>query len=638
MNDKNKTKPELIKELTQLRQEASELQGSLARQEAILEAIGDPVSIQDTDFRVLYQNAAHKKLVGDQVGKYCYKAYSKRDEICIECPLVLSFKDSRIHTAQKKGGNTETGPMHVEITASPLRDQEGKVIAGIEVVRNISERIKAQQALVAAEAKFRSIVEQSMVGIYIIKDNKFSYINPKFAEIFGYTADEIISSKTVPDLVYEEDRTLVAENIRKRLTGEQKSIHYTFRGQKKDGTVIDIEVHGTKVDSDGSVSIIGTLLDTTENKKAGVMDSIGLLAGGIAHNFNNILTAIAGNLSLAKMYAKPGQEVFDILSEAEKATLRAKNLVYQLLTFSKGGLPIKKPVSLAKLAQDAADFALSGSDIKLDLSVQDDLWMVNADEIQISQVITNLAENARQAMNKGGSIEITMQNVLIDQISALPLKQGGYVKIAVADQGTGISEDQIRKVFDPFFTTKKEGTGLGLAASYSIIKKHDGHITVQSTPGSGTVFEVYLPAHQDKKADEESDDRRPRIKRGKILVMDDEEIVRDVVARMLEQCGYSAEFARDGAEAIELYRSSRESETPFEAVILDLIVPEKMGGKEAMEKLLEIDSEVKAIVSSGYSNDPVMANFKEYGFKSVLSKPYKMEDLCRSLDALLNRT
>lgn len=375
-----------------------------------------------------------------------------------------------------------------------------------------------------------------------------------------------------------------------------------------------------------------------EMKRVQEMDSIGLLAGGIAHNFNNILTAIAGNLSLAKMYAKPGLEVFDILSEAEKATLRAKNLVYQLLTFSKGGLPIRKLISLPKLVKDAVDFALSGFDIKLDFSVQEGLWMVNADEIQISQVINNLAENARQAMSKGGAISVHLENVSVDRTSGQQLVEGDYVKISIEDQGSGIPEQVLEKIFDPFFTTKNEGTGLGLAASYSIIKKHDGHITVKSIPGSGTIFEIYLPADRDKKAGEESADRRPHIKRGKVLVMDDEEIVRDVVERMLVQCGYGAEFARDGAEAIELYKSSKEFGNPFEAVILDLIVPEKMGGKEAIEKLLEIDPEVKAIVSSGYSNDPVMANFKDYGFKSVLSKPYKMDDLCRTLDKLLSRT
>ncbi len=372
-------------------------------------------------------------------------------------------------------------------------------------------------------------------------------------------------------------------------------------------------------------------------KGAGEMDSIGILAGGIAHNFNNILTVIAGNLSLAKMYAKPGQEVFDILSEAEKATLRAKNLVYQLLTFSKGGLPIKKLISIQKAIQDAADFALSGTDIKCDMQIQDDLWIVNADEIQLVQVINNLLENARQAMQQGGTITVRMENARIDKGEISALTEGDYVKISIQDQGSGIPEQFLEKIFDPFFTTKKDGTGLGLAAAYSIISKHDGYITLTSAPDIGTIFDIYLPAQPDKKPLEETRESRRHIKRGKVLVMDDEEIVRDVVERMLEQCGYGVEFAKDGAEAIDIYRSSRESGKPFEAVILDLIVPEKMGGKETIEKLIEIDPAVKAIVSSGYSNDPVMANYRDYGFSSVLSKPYKLDDLCKTLDKLMNR-
>lgn len=372
-------------------------------------------------------------------------------------------------------------------------------------------------------------------------------------------------------------------------------------------------------------------------KGAGEMDSIGILAGGIAHNFNNILTVIAGNLSLAKMYAKPGLEVFDILTEAEKATLRAKNLVYQLLTFSKGGLPIKKLISIQKAIKDAVDFALSGTDIKCDMQIQDDLWIVNADEIQLVQVINNLIENARQAMQQGGTITVRIENARIDKGLIPALAEGDYVKISIQDQGSGIPEQVLERIFDPFFTTKKDGTGLGLAAAFSIISKHDGHITVKSAPDIGTIFDIYLPAQPDKKPLEETRESRRHIKRGKVLVMDDEEIVRDVVQRMLEQCGYGVEFAKDGAEAIDLYRSSRESGPPFEAVILDLIVPEKMGGKETIEKLLEIDPAVRAIVSSGYSNDPVMANYRDYGFSSVLSKPYKLDDLCKTLDKLMNR-
>lgn len=374
-----------------------------------------------------------------------------------------------------------------------------------------------------------------------------------------------------------------------------------------------------------------------ELQKAQKLGSLGILAGGIAHNFNNILTAIAGNISLAKMYAKPGLEVFDILTEAEKASLKAKNLVQQLLTFSTGGMPKKKAISIAKLIKDSANFALSGSNVRCAFSILDDLWTVEVDEDQISHAINNLIINAKQAMSEGGVIKVSTENITIGSENFLPLKDGKYINISIEDQGSGIPEEDLQKIFDPYFTTKQGGSGLGLATAYSIIKKHDGHITVESKPGVGTTSYIYLPAYEEKILTMNSEGKVSITSsgRGKILVMDDEEIVSSVVGRMLAQCGYEADFAKDGTEAITLYKKAKASDQPFEAVIIDLIIFGGMGGKEAIKKLFEIDPDVKAIVSSGYSSDPVMANFKDYGFKSVLSKPYKMEELCKVLHSVI---
>lgn len=386
--------------------------------------------------------------------------------------------------------------------------------------------------------------------------------------------------------------------------------------------------------------VIEHVRDITERKqmeaeiqKAQKLESLGILAGGIAHDFNNIFTAIIGNISLAKMYAKPGLEMYDILTEVEKASLRAKNLTTQLLTFSKGGTPVKKLASVTKLIRDSANFALSGSNVRCEISMPDDLWPVEVDKGQISQVIHHLIINAQQAMPQGGIIRLKAENIAVGKGHYLPLNEGKYIKISLEDEGIGIPQEHLSKIFDPYFTTKQEGSGIGLATAYSIIKNHEGYITAESKLGVGTTFHIYLPASEEKiQLIKDTLTVSPvGSGRGNILVMDDDEIVRIVVDRMLGQCGYEAEFAEDGKEAIELYKKAKESGAPFDAVIIDLVIPAGMGGKEAIQKLLELDPDIKAIVSSGYSDDPVMSNYKEYGFKGALAKPYEITDLRQML-------
>lgn len=366
--------------------------------------------------------------------------------------------------------------------------------------------------------------------------------------------------------------------------------------------------------------------------KAQKLESIGIIAGGIAHDFNNILTAISGNVSLAKMYVKPGEKAFEKLTKAEKASIRAKDLTRQLLTFSKtGGAPDKTTTSIAELAKDSAGFALRGSNIRLEFSLPDNLCPVDVDEGQINQVINNLIINASQAMPEGGTIVLGAENVTIGRKNNLQLRHGKYVKILIKDQGIGIPEPAISKIFDPYFTTKPKGSGLGLATAYSIIKKHDGTINVESQSGVGTTFSIYLPVSQKGSIPLKAEEKKPHGGKGKILIMDDEKEIRDLVSEMLKSIGYDVEFAVDGREAIETFKMSKKSKNPFDAVILDLTVPGGMGGRKAIQKLREFDREVKAIVSSGYTNDPIMIDFERYGFTDVIAKPYKLAELSEVL-------
>ena len=374
-----------------------------------------------------------------------------------------------------------------------------------------------------------------------------------------------------------------------------------------------------------------------ERLKASKLESIGVLAGGLAHDFNNILTAILMNISLAKKCAYPQEEVFRRLTEAEKASLRAKDLTQQLLTFSKGGLPVKKTISIAQLIRDSVNFVLRGSSVRCEFFLSEDLWPVEVDEGQITQVIHNLVINAQQAMPQGGVIQIYGENVMISAEEAglgLPLPAGNYIKISLKDSGVGIPEEHLTKIFDPYFTTKEKGSGLGLTTVYSIIQKHKGYITAQSKLGAGTTFHLYLPASQKSIPTENRVEENPPSGKGKILIMDDENIVTEAVSQMLSYMGYQVEVAKDGSEAIQLYQKAKELGQPFQVTIMDLTVPGGMGGKEAIARLREIDPHVKAIVSSGYSNDPVMANFQQYGFSGVIAKPYRWEELSKLLQNL----
>ena len=375
----------------------------------------------------------------------------------------------------------------------------------------------------------------------------------------------------------------------------------------------------------------------TELARVQRLESIGILAGGIAHDFNNFLTGILGNISLARMRGDSEDEIIERLMEAEKASLRARDLTQQLLTFAKGGELAKNIASIVDLLKDAASFALSGSNVKCQFFITDKLWPVEIDEGQINQVTSNIVINAGQATPNGGAIKLYAENMIVGSEHALPLPDGKYVKISIEDKGVGIPQEHLQQIFEPYFTTKQTGSGLGLATAYSIIKKHDGHITVESQTGVGTTFHAYLPAFPDETFTAEEDEVRiTETGEGRILVMDDEDMVRKVLRDTLAVFGYEVTTAADGTTAIELYKEAAKSGNPFVAVIMDLTIPGGMGGMEAIQKLTEFDPDVKAVVSSGYSNDPIMTNFRECGFCGVIAKPYKMSKLNTVLHNVIN--
>jgi two-component system cell cycle sensor histidine kinase/response regulator CckA len=417
--------------------------------------------------------------------------------------------------------------------------------------------------------------------------------------------------------------------------------------QRKDGSTLWISMSSVHADLDGRPSVVSFFIDTTEKRlleeersKVQKLDAIGTLAGGIAHDFNNLLQGVFGYISLAKLARDDQEESLAALEKAELALHMSVRLTNQLLTFSKGGKPVKKALELRPVIENAVKFALSGSRTGYRIECSGDLRHVDADDGQIGQVIQNIVLNADQAMPDGGQVVVSAKNVLAPGPDTPPrLKSGHYVMIRIVDTGVGIPEQYRAKIFDPYFTTKEKGSGLGLATSYSIVKNHDGVIELLSEPGKGSEFVVYLPALEVART--RPPEARPlpeaqALRKGRVLVMDDDRIILDVAGQMLSRLGHAVEYAENGVQAIEKYSAAMQEGQPFDVVILDLTVRGGMGGAEAIGTLLALDPAVRAVVSSGYSDDPVTSRHRELGFKAFLKKPYNVKEMSDVIVHLLN--
>ncbi|OQX17902.1 MAG: hypothetical protein BWK76_09085 [Desulfobulbaceae bacterium A2] len=373
------------------------------------------------------------------------------------------------------------------------------------------------------------------------------------------------------------------------------------------------------------------------------LESVGVLAGGIAHDFNNMLTGILGNLNLARIYLPMDNQARPLLDSAEQASLRARALTQQLLTFSKGGEPVRQQASLAELIRETCDFVLAGSSIRVQLDLAPDLAPAAIDKGQIGQVLQNILLNAIQAMPGGGIIQLRAENHHHTPDAPLALPTGDYVKVTVQDNGVGIPAEYLPRIFDPYFTTKQHGSGLGLAITHSIISKHEGLIQAESTPGKGTTLTFYLPSRPaapgvQATAITHAEDQLCAASGSRVLIMDDEPMIREVAGKMLERAGYEVLYAVDGEEALAQYRTGMEISHPIDLVIMDLTIPGGMGGQEAVGKLMALDPAARVIVSSGYANDPVMSRYQDYGFLGCIGKPYEMQSLLDEVARVLRLT
>ncbi len=527
----------------------------------------------------------------------------------------------------------------VEITSHGITF--GPRRARFVIAHDITSSKRAEEALRRSEEKYRDLFENANDAIFIVDaDLHYVEVNKKAVELLGYSKEELHMMRIVDVIPPEQVPRSQAEFEKLRNRGAYEK--FLGKVRTKNGRWLDVEVNSSAIVADGKV--IGSrdiLRDITDRKRmedellrAQKLESLGVLAGGLAHDFNNLLTAILGNISLAKL-DRPDNTIYLKLEEAEKAALRAQYITQQLLTFARGGAPVMKTLQLSKLVEEAATFALRGSKSRIEFSAAENLGSVEADEGQLNQVINNLIMNADQSMPEGGTVKISCENAFLSAESGAPLPPRDYVKITITDTGIGIPREHFEKIFDPYFTTKQKERGLGLATSYSIIKRHGGHIAVESEPGIGTTLSVYLPASQQASSQDRGEEMTIPHGNGRVLIMDDEEAIGDIASGILSREGYEVECTRNGAEAIEAYARAKKKGRPFEVVIIDLTVPGGMGGTDTLRKLQKIDPGVKAIVSSGYSGDPLMAKFREYGFRGAVSKPYTIKELSQAVQSVI---
>ena len=661
MKDGDKTKGQLIAELREMRQRVAELEQTekvckiqeklqeseeklkqnIASLNAIINALPGIVSVVDTNFDVLVANdEVYKKFgqgsLSDVIGKPCYATRNGLTQPCPQCAIVEAFKTgktiSRISTPEEE----ERMGIATKSYAIPLKDGNGLIWGGVEVIMDITDTREIENNLKKSEEKYRALINGMRDTAWVIDlDGNFIDTNSAATEILGYSREEFLSMG--PTGIDSNLDAETIENLINAMPSDKLQIFETIH-TSKDGNLIPVEIQSSIVNYHGKDAILSIARDITDRKqaekerlKSRKLESVGVLAGGIAHDFNNLLAGLFGNIEMAKMSLPADHKSYKFLESAGQSMESASNLTNQLLTFARGGDPTKEILSIAEMLTESAEFSLRGSNAKLQTNIALDLWPVEADKGQLSQVISNLAINAQQAMPGGGTVTLTADNI--------KTSRSRYVQITVHDEGVGIAPQYLEEIFDPYFTTKQKGSGLGLAVTHSIIHKHNGRITVNSTINQGTTFTILLPASGagERTMPGKTSDaiNSEPVSPSHILVLDDDEAVRDVLGAMLEKMGHRVSCAATGQEAIAKYGSAQQNNLPYDAVITDLTIPGEMGGEAVAREILAINRQAKIIVSSGYATDAIMANYQAYGFQARVAKPARYAELKKVLEQVL---
>jgi PAS domain S-box-containing protein len=633
-----------------VRRQLAKLEGIETRIRSIIENILDGMITVDEQGIICSMNPSAEKMfgcinnemVGHKFTKLVPKSYGTEPE-----PVPCAWDDlaKRTGSTTMAVGRTRRHAIFpIEISLSEMVVDKQKLF--VAMVRDVTERRRFEQEI-AADKESLAVTLRSIEDGVITTDvqGKIIMINNAGENLTGWTSKEAIgqSLKSVYNIAID-----LAAQARAQKTGSRNEAQSILLSMPENATLrsrhgrehvieqVASPIRDSKNEVAGVVLVFRDITERQRNeaerRKAETLEQLGLLAGGIAHDFNNLLTAIIGNISLASLLLPPDDEMGTRLNDAKNASMRARDLAQQLLTFARGGAPIKKTASIGKLIQDTVSFSLRGTHSRSEFLFGADLWPAEIDPGQISQVIANLVVNADQAMPNGGTLRVSCDNFSYDSTATpgIPdLLPGDYIRIAIRDEGVGIAEETLKRIFDPYFTTKPKGNGLGLATTYSIIKNHNGLICVDSKVHYGSTFTLYLPAlrHHELPAEPPRQLNEVISGTGRILIVDDEEAIRALVEFTLERLGYQVTQAESALEGVEIYRQKLEEGERFDAVILDLTLPGGMGGKEALKKLIEIDPTVNAIVSSGYAMDATMSRYQDFGFRGVIAKPYEAAEL-----------
>jgi PAS domain S-box-containing protein len=635
-----------------VRRQLSKLEGVETRIRSIIENILDGMITIDEMGVICSVNSAAEKmfgyqaheLIGHRFTKLVPKTYPKEPDAQ---PVAWAWEQMAKRTGSTTlalGRSSKLVSFPIEISLSEMEVDQKKLY--VAMVRDVTERKRFEKEI-AAEKESLAVTLRSIGDGVITTDveGKIIMLNNEAERLTGWTSKDAIgrSLKTVFNVAID-----LAAQARAQRSGYRNEAHSILLSLPENATLTSRDSSEYIIEQvaspirDNKNEVAGVVLvfrditerqrNEAERRKAETLEQLGLLAGGIAHDFNNLLTAIIGNISLASLLLPPDNELTTRLVDAKNASLRARDLAQQLLTFARGGAPIKKTASIGKLIQDTVSFSLRGSHSRSEFNFGAELWPAEIDPGQISQVIANLVVNADQAMPNGGTLRVSCDNFSYNPSTGAPiadLSAGEYIRIGIRDEGVGIPEDYLKRIFDPYFTTKSKGTGLGLATTYSIVKNHNGLITVESNLHQGSVFTVYLPAatHQELPVEQPGPITTVMHGTGRVLVVDDEEAIRALVDFTLGHLGYQVVQAESALEGVNLYREKLEAGERFDLVILDLTLPGGMGGKEALKKLIEIDPTVNAIVSSGYATDATMSRYQDFGFRGVIAKPYEASEL-----------
>ncbi|GAB4247947.1 MULTISPECIES: PAS domain-containing sensor histidine kinase [Deferrisoma] len=610
---------------------------------AIFEYASVAIVMVDQDLRIRTSNPAAKRLFCiNPTGRQdipCYQALCGRARPpALGCSALRALKTGRPvrHPRWQREGRA------YEVFASPVFDETGQADHVVLIYLDITERVRAHREIAEREERLQDFLDNaSDLILSVSPEGRILYVNRTWKKTLSY-ADADLQHMRIFDALdpgyIEHCRSLLAHPTP---AGENRRIEVAFR--TKDGRRIEAEGAVNWVWENGRpVATRGIFRDVTalrraeeERRRRETLESLGVLAGGIAHDFNNVLAGILGQLELAARSLPTDHPARERLATAQEAAVRAQGLTHQLLTFAKGGEPRKQTIDLASLVDETARFALAGSSVAYEFSAPPDLPAVEADPHQLAHVVQNLVLNAAQAMGNRGAIRIALEPAPAPDASGQP-----GVLVTVADTGKGIPPEVLPRVFDPYFTTKPDGTGLGLTTAYSVVTRHGGRIELDSQPGRGTEVRVWLPAAgasvREAETPETAEPETPQADRPvRVLLMDDEEMILDAAADLLDMEGFEVETARDGDEAVALYREAFDRGRPFDVVILDLTVPGGKGGLETLRSLRDLDPEVRAIASSGYANDPVLARPEAYGFCATAPKPYRLSDLLGAVEAAL---